>query len=184
MQLQIAGNFLNNEKLTFNGSKWTAAHQLYWSSKPCDFYAIYPYQDLVSVEEHPFKVATDQNAIVSEYEIADEGGITELRLYREVFRGGEVVLELEKSAAYVPAVFIELMNRCRVMRWDGFHGAHPKNVSDGIMFDFMAVVNGGQKIRADGSENFPQGYREFVRELNRMLAECGNRRDRGDCDGS
>ena len=74
-ELQIAGNFLNNEKLTFNGSKWTAAHQLYWSSKPCDFYAIYPYQDLVSVEEHPFKVATDQNAIVSEYEIEDEGNV-------------------------------------------------------------------------------------------------------------
>ena len=118
------------------------------------------------------------------YEIADEGGITELRIYREVFRGGEVFLELEESAAYAPAVFIELMNLCCVMRWDGFHGAHPKNVSDGIMFDFMAVVNGGQRIRADGSENFPQGYREFVRELNRMLAECGDHVDRGGCDGS
>lgn len=120
----------------------------------------------------------------SVYEIADERGITELRLYREVFRGGEVVLELEESAAYAPAVFIELMNLCCVMRWDGFHGAHPKHVSDGIMFDFTAVVNGGQRIRADGSENFPQGYREFVRELNRMLAEREDHGDRGDCDGS
>ena len=42
---------------------------------------------------------------------------------------------------------------------------------DGIMFDFTATVNGGQTIHADGSANYPKGYNEFVRELNKMLAE-------------
>ena len=61
-ELQIAGNFINNEKLTFNGSSWIADNTLYWSDRPCDFYALYPYQNLTSVEEHAFEIAADQNS--------------------------------------------------------------------------------------------------------------------------
>ena len=39
------------------------------------------------------------------------------------------------------------------------------------MFDFRATVNDGQKIHAVGSENFPKGYHDFVRELNKLLTE-------------
>ena len=39
------------------------------------------------------------------------------------------------------------------------------------MFDFRATVNDGQEIHADGSENFPKGYHDFVRELNKILTE-------------
>ncbi len=95
----------------------------------------------------------------------------ELRYYREVYEGEETVLKLEKQVACDAQTIVRLMNTCGVMRWDGFHGKHPSNVSDGIMFNFEATVNGGQTIRADGSANFPKGYREFVRELNTMLAE-------------
>ena len=60
--LQIGGNFLNNEKLTYNGSNWTPERTLYWSDQPCDFYALYPYQaDVDSVEDYPFSLSTDQN---------------------------------------------------------------------------------------------------------------------------
>jgi hypothetical protein len=69
-ELQIAGNFINNEKLTFNGSAWAAGRTLYWSEEPCDFYAIYPYQELTSVEEHHFNILTDQN-IDDGYEASD-----------------------------------------------------------------------------------------------------------------
>lgn len=62
-ELQIAGNFLNNEKLTYDGSAWLADKTLYWSENLCDFYALYPYQNLVSVEDHAFEIATDQNSI-------------------------------------------------------------------------------------------------------------------------
>lgn len=64
-ELQIAGNFINNEKLSFNGSEWSTGNTLYWGEKPCDFYAIYPYQDLTSVEEHYFEVAANQNSVKS-----------------------------------------------------------------------------------------------------------------------
>jgi len=110
----------------------------------------------------------------SVYEIADKDGKTELKRFRKVYSNGEDILELEASAACDTNGFIELMNNCGVIRWDGFHGKHPKNVKDGIMFDFKAAVNDGQNIHADGSENFPKGYRNFVRELDKMLAEYEN----------
>ena len=103
-----------------------------------------------------------------------EGDVTELRRYRETYRGGEDELVLESSVPCGAQTMIELMNTCGILRWNGFHGKHPKNVSDGIMFRFEATVNGGQEIFADGSENFPKGYREFVRALNSMLAESEN----------
>lgn len=60
--VQVGGNYINNEPLTFDGTKWTAARKLYWSGNPCDFYALYPYQsDMKSVDDYPFEVATDQN---------------------------------------------------------------------------------------------------------------------------
>lgn len=110
----------------------------------------------------------------SVYEIANENGKTELYRYQKVYTGKEDVLKLEKSAVCDTQEFIDLMNSCNVGRWDGFHGKHPKNVNDGIMFDFMADVNGDQTINADGSANFPKGYNEFVAALNKMLAESEN----------
>ncbi len=100
------------------------------------------------------------------YEFAGD----ELRLYREVYAGKEIARELEKSVPCDAQTMVARMNACGVMRWDGFHGKHPKNVQDGIMFDFKATVNDGQMVRADGSANFPKGYREFVRALDGMLA--------------
>ena len=108
------------------------------------------------------------------YKFDGEGNATELRRYREAYSGGEDELVLESSVPCGAQTMIELMNTCGILRWDGFHGKHPKNVSDGIMFRFEATVNGGQEIFADGSENFPKGYREFVRALDAMLAEQEN----------
>ena len=58
----------------------------------------------------------------------------------------------EASAVVDTAEFVELVNNCGVIRWDGFHGKHPKNVHDGEMFRFSACVNGEKTIEADGSE--------------------------------
>lgn len=60
--LQLGGNFLNNEQITFNGSVWSAAQTLYWGNEPCDFYAVYPYQENVeSVEKDHFALNINQN---------------------------------------------------------------------------------------------------------------------------
>ena len=68
--VQVGGNFINNEALTFDGSKWTSARTLYWSENPCDFYGLYPYQsNLTSVDAYPFEISTDQNG--DGYEASD-----------------------------------------------------------------------------------------------------------------
>lgn len=61
MPIQVSGNYLNNDKITYNGSAWTSQRTLYWSDNPCDFYALYPYQaSFASIERQPFSVALDQ----------------------------------------------------------------------------------------------------------------------------
>ena len=63
MPLQIGGNWINNEKLSFDGIDWTSARTLYWADGACDFYAFYPYQaSIESIAGSPFSVAVDQNS--------------------------------------------------------------------------------------------------------------------------
>ena len=95
----------------------------------------------------------------------------ELRRYRETYRDGEDKLVLETSDPCDMQTMIKLMNACDILGWDGFHGKHPKNVKDGIMFRFEAMVNNGQTVHAEGSANFPKGYHEFVRALDAVLAK-------------
>lgn len=65
MPLQISGNYLNNEPMVYNGSEWKSGRTLYWSAKACDFYGIYPYQDMTAMEEALFDIQTDQNSAKS-----------------------------------------------------------------------------------------------------------------------
>lgn len=105
------------------------------------------------------------------YQFENQGNQTELRRSRERFKNRETILELEASVPCSTETMLALMNRCGIGRWNGFHGEHPKRVHDGVMFVFSAAVNNGQIIKADGSENFPDGYYEFVRTLDEMLAK-------------
>ena len=107
----------------------------------------------------------------SEYKIEVDGEKTKILRYREVYADNKTTLVPEASAVVDTAEFVELVNNCGVIRWDGFHGKHPKNVHDGEMFRFSACVNGDKTIKADGSENFPKGYKDFVRALDEMLAQ-------------
>ncbi|MBO5685713.1 MAG: fimbrillin family protein, partial [Alistipes sp.] len=60
-EVQPAGNFLNNELMTYNGTKWNAGRTLYWSENPCDFYGFYPYQPTASMSDILYEVAADQS---------------------------------------------------------------------------------------------------------------------------
>jgi hypothetical protein len=96
-QLQPAGNYLNNEAMCFDGTEWRGARTLYWSEKPCDFYGIYPYQDIVSVEDVLFEIATDQSTPRTEetlggYEASDIMWAKSERVTREE---GAVSLQFE-----------------------------------------------------------------------------------------
>ena len=105
----------------------------------------------------------------TEYEIVmkDEGA--EISLYSIVYSSGEDRRELCKRAVCSTESFLKLLNDCRLLSWDGFFGAHPKSVHDGMMFSLDATVNREEKIHANGSENFPKHYRDFVNGLNSVL---------------
>ena len=56
-QLEIGGNLVNNEALTYDGSKWAAARTLYWDKGTYTAYAYYPYlEDVSSITDQPFSV--------------------------------------------------------------------------------------------------------------------------------
>ena len=60
--LQVGGNYINNEEMTYSGQKWESNRTLYWGEAACDFYGIYPYQSITSIDKQLFHIATDQSA--------------------------------------------------------------------------------------------------------------------------
>ena len=111
--IQSAGNYLNNEALTFNGSEWLSERTLYWSESPCDFYAFYPYRANGPMSNVLFEVATNQNSAESEealsgYEASDlmwakaervarEDGAVQLSFKHMMSR---LVVNIERGSSY------------------------------------------------------------------------------------
>ncbi len=79
--LEIAGNAINNECLTYNGSAWQPTHNLFWDAGRYNAYAYFPYLNSVSsVADLPFAVATDQSTAAgyaaSDFLYASAAGLT------------------------------------------------------------------------------------------------------------
>ena len=108
--------------------------------------------------------------LTSKYKIINKGEKTEIFLYHKNYSDGEERPVLEKTAETETEEFIEFLNFCNFGSWNGFYGEHPKNVRDGIMFNLTATINEGEILKAEGSENFPDGYRDFIKELGRLLS--------------
>ena len=111
--------------------------------------------------------------LTQEYEILHKDSKTEISDYwmRCASEGG-MKRELSRRAICSDSQMLELLNQCNIMKWDGFHGKHPRGVLDGEMFSFRAIVNEGQTIQADGSANFPEHFRDFRRMIDQMLSEA------------
>lgn len=60
--LQLSGNWANNAKSEFDGSKWTVTPPIWWKDgAKFDIFAYYPYnQSPKSVDDYVFEVLTDQ----------------------------------------------------------------------------------------------------------------------------
>ena len=60
--LEIGGNLINNEPLTFDGNNWASSRTLYWDEGTYNAYAYYPYmKGINSIEDQPFSVSLNQN---------------------------------------------------------------------------------------------------------------------------
>lgn len=112
-KLQVSGNYLNNEAMTIVDGVWVGDRTLYWSEKPCDFYAVYPYQLPETVSEYLFDLPLDQNGpatdeALSGYEAADllwakaervtrEDGVVNMAFKHMMSR---VVVKIERGPSY------------------------------------------------------------------------------------
>ena len=60
--LELGGNLVNNEALTFDGNKWAASRTLFGDKGSFNAYAYYPYiKGISSITDQPFSVSTDQS---------------------------------------------------------------------------------------------------------------------------
>lgn len=105
-----------------------------------------------------------------EYEFKQNDGQAEISEYgiRYIQGGGEERVPSRRAVCDTAKV-LALLNRCEMLSWNGFNGPHPKDVLDGIMFRLSASVNGGVRIYARGSENFPAHYGDFKDGLYELL---------------
>ena len=66
--LQLAGNVVNNEQFTFDGTAWIPQNKVYWNTGNHNIYAYYPYSQFVDdVENFSFAVSTDQSVTENYY---------------------------------------------------------------------------------------------------------------------
>ncbi|MBO5894460.1 MAG: fimbrillin family protein [Alistipes sp.] len=120
--LQLGGNFINNEAMTFDGAKWNPAHTLYWGENACDFYGIYPYQQLAGVKDVIFEVALDQtqpstDEALGGYEASD---LLWAKAERKSREDGDVFLSFKHMMSRVVV---------NVERGPNFEGELPENIS-------------------------------------------------------
>lgn len=117
--------------------------------------------DVTAVENLLLKVMYMRGTF--EYEIICDDGEATVSKFRIVYENGEGRRKLRGSANLQVEDVCTKLNEFEISKWNGFFGKHPKNVSDGVMFDLTATLNGDKKLHAEGSENFPPHYHDLVR---------------------
>ena len=117
--LEIGGNLVNNEALTYNGSRWAAAHTLYWDDGTYNAYAYYPYiQGVSSIDDQPFSVATDQSTAKTATAL---GGYEASDLLFATSKG------ITASASPINLTFKHIMSKLkiRLVKGEDFEGEMP-----------------------------------------------------------
>lgn len=105
------------------------------------------------------------------YEILCRGEEAELSLYWMSYEDHKENPHLQQRVTVPAAEMIDLLNRCGILKWDGFSGKNPPGLLDGTQFTFTATVNGDRRLHASGSNNYPKRYRDFTDALDGMLRE-------------
>lgn len=150
-ELQIGGNYLNNEVLTYDGSKWTG-RTMYWSETPCDFYAVYPSIQPSSVDSYIFEIAADQNSPRTEealggYEVSDL-----------LFAKTEGV---KREDGKVSLTFKHMMSKCvvNVVKGPKFEGELPEDIAVHI---YNTVTTADLNLANGSIEKYALGNRNTI----------------------
>ena len=119
-ELELSGNLVNNEPLTLASDTWSGRHPLFWDEGRYNAYAYYPYQDIVSIEDQPFAVATDQTT-------AETAG--RLNGYEASDMLFAMTTGVEARQEPVTLCFKHVMSRLtiRLIKGEDFEGDMPRN---------------------------------------------------------
>ena len=94
--------------------------------------------------------------------------------------GDKVTLSLQKmekrdygkmegeAAPGFAAALEELCRKHKIVRWNGFD-KNNRRVLDGSGFNLRVKFKDGKEVEADGSNAFPNGYRDFVKDMGELF---------------
>ncbi|MDE6637202.1 MAG: fimbrillin family protein [Muribaculaceae bacterium] len=144
--LEIAGNFVNNERLVFSGTDWTADRKLFWDRGNYNVYAYYPRIDHVtSITDLPLQVDTNQSN--GGYEASD-------LLYASS-------LGVSASSNPVSLQFRHIMSKLtiRLIKGEDYEGEIP---SDAVVYVHNTVTDATVDLAAGVATRDPRGIRRTV----------------------
>ena len=152
--LEIGGNLVNNEALTYNGSRWTAAHTLYWDEGTYNAYAYYPYiQGVSSIDDQPFSVATDQSTAKT---ATDLGGYEASDLLFATSKG------IKASASPINLTFKHIMSKLkiRLIKGEDFEGEMPATAD---VYIHNTVPTATVDLQAGVATRYVKGTRQTIK---------------------
>lgn len=151
--LEIGGNLVNNEALTYNGSRWTAAHTLYWDEGTYNAYAYYPYiQGVSSIDDQPFSVATDQSTAKTATAL---GGYEASDLLFATSKG------IKASASPINLTFKHIMSKLkiRLVKGEDFEGEMPTTAT---VYVHSTVPTATVDLQAGVVTRYVKGSRQTI----------------------
>lgn len=152
--LEIGGNLVSNEALTYNGNQWTASHTLYWDEGTYNAYAYYPYmQSVSSIEDLPFSVSTDQSTAKTANAL---GGYEASDLLYAVSKG------VKASASPVSLTFKHIMSKLkiRLVKGEDFEGEMPKKAE---VYVHNTVPTATIDLQEGAATRYVKGTRQTIK---------------------
>lgn len=151
--LEIGGNLVNNEALTFDVNTWTSGRTLYWDEGSFNAYAYYPYtQNISSIEDQPFSVSTDQSTAKTATSL---GGYEASDLLFANSKG------IVASAAPICLNFKHIMSKLkiRLIKGEDFEGDMPTTA---IVYIHNTVPTATIDLQAGIATRYVKGTRQTI----------------------
>ena len=151
--LEIGGNLVNNEALTFDGSQWKAARTLYWDEGTYNAYAYYPYiKDVSSVEDQLFSVSVDQSTVRTSTSL---GGYEASDLLFATSK------DITASASPIHLTFRHIMSKLkiRLIKGEDFEGEMPTTAT---VYVHSTVPTATVDLQAGVVTRYVKGSRQTI----------------------
>ena len=151
--LEIGGNLVNNEALTYDGSNWSASRTLYWDEGTYNAYAYYPYiKGISSITDQPFTVATDQSTQKTSSKL---GGYEASDLLFASNKG------ITASTSPIPLTFKHIMSKLkiRLVKGEDFEGDMPTTAT---VYIHNTVPTATIDLQAGVATRYVKGTRQTI----------------------